>query len=181
MQNSQTMSAALPDPRTQGSLADVISQARHCCSRLNAATSSARSGCLVLVHTDRVAAVARASPAEKGGAATARRERRCATVAPQSTPDQRRLRAPRERFRRARNQRMCREITGFAVSLGGVRILVAVLLAFRLTGSSQNDRLRALLMSFVASDSVTAPVELAVTITVTPFEQPMPPLSKPTL
>ena len=64
---------------------------------------------------------------------------------------------------------------------GWLRILVAVLLAFRLTGSSQNDRLRALLMSFVASDSVTAPVELAVTITVTPFEQPMPPLSKPTL
>jgi hypothetical protein len=76
---------------------------------------------------------------------------------------------------------MCRESTGCSVSLGGVRILVAVLLAFRLTGSSQNDRLRALLMSFVASDSVTAPVELAVTITVTPFEQPMPPLSKPTL
>ena len=85
-----------------------------------------RTTCTQLVQPDRVAAVARASPAEKGGAATARRERRCATVAPQSTPDQRRLRAPRERFHRARNQRMCREITGCSVSLGGVRIPVAV-------------------------------------------------------
>jgi hypothetical protein len=86
-----------------------------------------RTTCTQLVQPDRVAAVARASPAEKDGAATARRERRCATVAPQSTPDQRRLRAPRERFHRARNQRMCREITGCSVSLGGVRIPVAVL------------------------------------------------------
>jgi hypothetical protein len=81
---------------------------------------------LHVVQPGGVAAVARLSPADKGGAATARGEHRCATVAPQSTLDQRRLFAPRERFHRARNQRMCRGIRAFSVSRGRIRIPVAV-------------------------------------------------------
>ena len=62
-----------------------------------ATVSPVASRVLRVVQPGGVAAVARLSPADKGGAATARGSR-CATVAPQSTLDQRRLFAPRERF-----------------------------------------------------------------------------------
>jgi hypothetical protein len=73
-------------------------------------------------------------PPRRAARRVARRGRLCATVAPQSTRDQRRLRAPRERFHRTRNQPMCREITRFSVPLRRVRIPVAVLQNPRIHG-----------------------------------------------